>query len=144
MSWKWSLTSFPCVKAGSPKTITWQLMLTYLATIWNLLQLSLNQEAAYYTFNYYTHYQLRNDLYIHSPKQLESFFIVVSFVNTQNQIIGTIYKHLSMNASIISFNNDYLKTVLNKIPNYSKNILLKGDFNVNLNNINKEEAHATF
>ena len=49
-----------------------------------------------------------------------------------------------MNASIISFNNDYLKTVLNKIPNYSKNILLKGDFNVNLNNINKEEAHATF
>lgn len=83
-------------------------------------------------------------IHIHSPKQLESVFTEVSFLNTKNQITGTIYKHPSMNASIIYINNDYLKTVLNKIPNYSKNILLMGDFNVNLSNYNKKKAHATF
>ena len=46
-------------------------------------------------------YKLRNDLNVYCPKQLESVFIEVLLSNKPSQIIGTIYKHPSMNVSTL-------------------------------------------
>ena len=50
-------------------------------------------------------YKLCNDLNIYCSKQLESVFIEVLIPNKQNQIIGTVYKHPSMNVS--KFSHEY-------------------------------------
>ena len=44
-------------------------------------------------------YKLRNDLNIYCSKQLESVLIEVLIPNKQNHLIGTVYKHPSMNIS---------------------------------------------
>ena len=54
--------------------------------------------------------KLRNDLNIYCSKQLESVFIEVLIPNKQNQLIGTVYKHPSMNVS--KFNHEYLTDIL--------------------------------
>ena len=48
--------------------------------------------------------KLRNNLNIYCSKKLESVFIEVLIPNKQNQLIGTVYKHLSMNVS--KFNHE--------------------------------------
>ena len=48
----------------------------------------------------------------------------------QNQLIGTVYKHPSMNIS--KFNHEYLTDILTKFKNENKNIIFMGNFNVNL------------
>ena len=74
-------------------------------------------------------YKLQNDLNVCCPKKLESVFIEVLLSSKPSQIIGTIYKHPSMNVS--TFTNDHLKNMLNAIHYENKNTPLKGDFNVN-------------
>ena len=54
-------------------------------------------------------YKLRNDLNVYCPKQLESVFIELLLSNKPSQIIGTIYKHPSMNVSTST--NDHLKNM---------------------------------
>ena len=71
-------------------------------------------------------YKLRNDLNVYCPKQLESVFIELLLSNKPSQIIGTTYKHPSMNAS--TFTNDHLKNMLNSI-HYSINYDKKGAYN---------------
>ena len=39
--------------------------------------------------------------------------------------------------NVSKFNHEYLKVILTKIKNENKNIILMGDFNVNLINFNK-------
>ena len=87
-------------------------------------------------------YKLRNDLNVYCPKQLESVFIELLLSNKPSQIIGTIYKHPSMNVS--TFTNDHLKNMLNAIHYENKSTLLIGGFNVNLINYSKKEAHIIF
>ena len=87
-------------------------------------------------------YKLRNDLNIYCSKQLESVFIEVLIPNKQNQLIGTVYKHPSMNVS--KFNHEYLTDILTKIKNENKNIILMGDFNVNLVNYYKNRGTFGF
>ena len=87
-------------------------------------------------------YKLRNDLNIYCSKQLESVFIEVLIPNKQNQLIGTVYKHPSMNVS--KFNREYLTDILTKIKNENKNIMLMGDFNVNLINYYKSRSTYEF
>ena len=58
-------------------------------------------------------YKLCNDLNIYCSKQLESVFIEVLIPNKQNQLIGTVYKHPSMNVS--KFNHEYLTDILTKL-----------------------------
>ena len=85
-------------------------------------------------------YKLRNDLNVYCPKKLESVFIKVLLSNKPSQIIGTIYKHASMNVS--TFTNKHLKNI--PIHYENKSSLLTGDFNINLINYNKKEAHTIF
>ena len=87
-------------------------------------------------------YKMRNDLNIYCSKQLESVFIEVLIPNKQNQLIGTVYKHPSMNVS--KFNHEYLTDILTKIKNENKNIILMGDFNVNLINYYKNRGTDEF
>ena len=82
--------------------------------------------------------KLRNDLKIYCSKQLKSVSIEVLIPNKQNQLIGTVYKHPSMNFS--KFNHEYLTDVLTKIKNENKNLILVGDFNVNLLNYYKNRG----
>ena len=83
-------------------------------------------------------YNLRNDLKVYCPKQLESVFIEVLLSNKPSQIIGTIYKHPSMNVS--TFINDHLKNMLNAIHFENKITLFTGGFNVDLVNCNNKRG----
>ena len=46
--------------------------------------------------------------------------------------------------NVSTFTNDHLKNMLNAIHHENKSTLLTGDFNVNLINYNKKEAHVIF
>ena len=83
--------------------------------------------------------KLPNDLNVYCPTQLESVFIEVFLSNKPSQIIGTIYKHPSMNVS--TFTNNHLKNMLNAIHHENKSTLLTGDFNVNLITYNKRGTY---
>ena len=87
-------------------------------------------------------YKLYNLLNIYCSKQLESVFIEVLIPNKQNQLIGTVYKHPSMNVS--KFNHEYLTDILTKIKKENKNITLMCDFNVNLINYLKNRGIYEF
>ena len=51
-----------------------------------------------------------------------------------NIIVGTIYKHPSMD--LTDFNSNYLNNLLEKISKEQKFVFLLGDFNINLMNYN--------
>ena len=51
-----------------------------------------------------------------------------------NIIVGTIYKHPSMD--LTDFNSNYLNNLLEKISKEQKSVFLLGDFNINLLNYN--------
>ena len=80
-------------------------------------------------------YKLNNDLNIYCSEQLESVFFEVLIPNKQNKRIGTVYKHLSMNFK--KFNHEYFTYIVTKIKNENKNVILMGNFNINLINYNK-------
>ena len=75
-------------------------------------------------------YKRRIDLQICCPKELESVFIEVMVPNKQSYILGTIYRHLSMNH--VKFDNKYMEELLRVITHENKNCILTGDFNLNL------------
>ena len=78
-------------------------------------------------------YKLRVDLNIYRPKELDSVFVEIineSNPSESNLIVGCLYRHPSMNTK--TFNNDYLEPLLEKLNLEKKNILLMGDFNINL------------
>ena len=75
-------------------------------------------------------YQLRPDLQIYKSKELESVFIEILNENSQNIIIGCIYKHPNMEVS--DFNEFYLEKILKIITKENKKVVLMGDFNINI------------
>ena len=78
-------------------------------------------------------YKPRFDLNTLKNNQVESTFIEI--INTKKANIGVrcIYKHLNMDA--IEFNN-HLNQMLEKVSKEQKQIILFGDFNINLLNYN--------
>ena len=58
-------------------------------------------------------YKPSKDLKIYCPKELGSVFIELTIPNKANFIVGTVYKHPSMQH--YKFNNDLLENLLNKI-----------------------------
>lgn len=89
-----------------------------------------------------TSHKLCNGMNIYCSKQLASAFIEVSTPNKQNQIITTVYKHPSRNVS--KFNHEYLTAILTKIKNENKNIIIMGNFNVNLISCIKNRGRYEF
>ena len=74
----------------------------------------------------------RPDLSIYKATELESLFIEIINPKESNDIVGVIYRHPCMNP--ISFIDDYLKEVVDKISSENKKVYMAGDFNFDLLN----------
>ena len=79
-------------------------------------------------------YKPRQDLNIYKKNELESTFIEIMNPKKSNIIVGTIYKHPSMD--LTDFNSNYVNSLLEKISKEQKSVFLLGDFNINLMNYN--------
>lgn len=82
------------------------------------------------------------DTLLYHPKQLESCFAEIYLEKQPNLIIGSIYRHPSM--SLSEFNSDFLSPLLDKVTLENKTIVLLGDFNVNLLNMNTNNNISNF
>ena len=84
----------------------------------------------------------RSDLNISQVKQPESTFIEVLNENRKNTIVGCIYKHTNM--PITEFISDFLEPVLTKISFEKKDVILPGDYNINLLNCQSAKNTCDF
>ena len=75
-------------------------------------------------------YKVRKDLVLYKARELETIFIEIINPKGKNIIVGCIYKHPTMNTS--EFNHYFLQNLLEKLSSENKNIVLMGDFNINL------------
>ena len=74
----------------------------------------------------------RKDLNINSIYNCEAYFIEINYQNKKNLIIGCLYRHPSSPISVSDFNNDYLLPIIDRLNLENKQIMLVGDFNVDL------------
>ena len=70
------------------------------------------------------------DKILYKSKILESTFAEIDLPKQSNIIVGSIYKHPSLNIS--EFDCNYIQPLLDKISKENKTIILLGDFNINL------------
>ena len=70
------------------------------------------------------------DLNIKTDKMLESLFIEVLLKSNKNTIIGCIYKYPKM--ALADFTQNFIKPLLDKSSFENNNIILLGDFNIDL------------
>ena len=75
-------------------------------------------------------YKSRNNLKLYKDKNLESAFIEVLSKSDKNTIIGCIYKH--PNLAIQEFMDTFLQPLLDNLSYENKNVILMGDFNIDL------------
>ena len=75
-------------------------------------------------------YKRRNNLKLYKDKNLESVFIEVLSKFDKNTIIGCIYKH--PNLAIQEFMDTFLQPLLDNLSYENKNVILMGDFNIDL------------
>ena len=87
-------------------------------------------------------YKIQNDLKLCKVKQIESTFPETVETNLENKIVGCIYKH--PNVPITEFTNDYMSLLLEKLSCEKKEIILMGDFNVNLLNYDSDKGATEF
>ena len=77
-------------------------------------------------------YKLRKDLNIYQKGIIESTYVKIINKNENNMVAGCIYKHPKQ--TILDFLDNHLLPLLEKLSNENKQILIKGDFNINLLN----------
>ena len=70
------------------------------------------------------------DSLTYKSNELDSVFIEIVTPKKNNIIIGSIYRHPSM--ELQEFNDNYLNPLLDKITEENKKIFIMGDFNVDL------------
>ena len=87
-------------------------------------------------------YKVRQDLCIYKSSELESTFIEIINPKKTNITIGCIYRHPTMNLN--EFNDNHLNILLQKISKEKKNVLLLGDFNVDLLKYDKQAGTNEF
>ena len=75
-------------------------------------------------------YKVRNKLQTHKDKKLESIFIEVISQSEKNVFFDCIYKH--PNLPITEFNECYLQPLLDKLSLENKDVIVMGDFHVDL------------
>ena len=86
-------------------------------------------------------YKVRNDLKMYKSKNLESIFIEI--IKTNNKNIGCVYPHASMDAN--EFNEHYISILNEKLLlEKNKEIILMGDFNINLLRYNEDHNSTDF
>ena len=74
--------------------------------------------------------------------KLESVFVEIERPKETNMIVGTIYRHPCM--SISQFNSEYLTPLLHKVSSEKKQVLLLGDFNIDLLKCNDDHQVMSF
>ena len=77
-------------------------------------------------------YKLRKDLNIYQKGMIESTLVKIINKNEKNMVAGCIYKHPKQ--TIPDFLDNHLLPLLEKLSNEKKQILIMGDFNINLLN----------
>ena len=87
-------------------------------------------------------YKKREDLQIYKPREIESVFVEIIYPHEKNILVGCIYRRPCM--SIKEFNNSYLEVLLEKLILEKKNIILMGDYNINLLNYDCSLDTSTF
>ena len=84
----------------------------------------------------------RQDLNINKDGMLESVFIEVLSKSNKNTIIGCICKHPKM--AIADFTQNFIQPLLDKFSFENKNIILLGDFNIDLLHYENENQTRIF
>lgn len=79
---------------------------------------------------------------VYKSKLLESTFAEITLPKNSNIIVGSIYKHPSMDIS--EFENTHIKPLLEKTSREGKTLILLGDFNINLLKADTEEKISNF
>ena len=79
---------------------------------------------------------------VYCPKELESIFIEILGLDLARGIVGTMYKNLSMYVS--TFKEEFFATLLKNLNKENKEIILTGDFNVNLIDFDKKGGTHQF
>ena len=110
-----------------------QVLVIHLVIFKNVYFLKCYHFTLLYIANHLS-YKSRNDLNIYEKPELESTFIEVINPQKNNIIIGSIYRHPSMDLD--DFNKNFLNKHLEKVSKEQKSVYLLGDFNVNLLNYN--------
>ena len=87
-------------------------------------------------------YKLRKDLNIFEKKMIESTFIKILNKKQKNLIIGCVYKH--PNHEVKDFTNNHMMPLLDRLSNENKDIMIMGDFNVNILNCNDDRNTSNF
>ena len=77
-------------------------------------------------------HKLRKDLNIYHKGTIESTFVEIINKNEKNMVAGCIYKHPKQ--TIPDFLDNLLLPLLEKLSHENKQILIMGDFNINLLN----------
>ena len=89
------------------------------------------------------HIKTRNDLKLYKEREIESTFLeIIEPNNKKSKIIGCIYKHRNVPAT--EFINDYMGPLLKKPSPEKKEIMLMGDFNINILNSDSDKDTADF
>ena len=71
------------------------------------------------------------------------FTLIKSFnTNQKNMMIGCVYKHLQHKVN--DFTKNHLLSLLDQLSNENKDIMIIGDFNINLINYNDDKNTITF
>ena len=73
---------------------------------------------------------------------IESTFIEILNKKTKESVIGCIYKHPKH--EVKDFTNNHKIPLLDKLSNENKDIMIIGDFNVNLINCNDDKNSSNF
>ena len=87
-------------------------------------------------------YRSRSDPTLYKCKEIESSFIEIIESKKKNTIVGCIYKH--PNVSVGEFTNDFLEPLLEKLSFEKKEVILMGDFNINLLNCNIDKSTSDY
>ena len=81
---------------------------------------------------------MRKDLNIDHKGMIESTFVEIINKNEKNMVAGCIYKHPKQ--TIPDFLDNHLLHLLEKLSHENKQILIMGDFNIDLLNYDNENT----
>ena len=89
-------------------------------------------------------YKICKDLNLCREKEIESTCVEIIEPNLRNKskIIGCIYKH--PNIPVAEFTSNFINLLLEKLSHEKKEVILMGDFNINILNCDSDKDKADF
>ena len=84
-------------------------------------------------------YKIKEDLKLYKSKEIESTFLEIIENNQKNVIVGCLYKHPGV--AIQEFTNGFICPLLEKLLTEKKEVILTGDYNINI--LNSDVDHQT-